>query len=398
MEDNGQLLYQCAIANEVTAEVPSDAHLFFAPRLYEIENISVLKREVFGPCVHIVRFKGDEIEKVVDDINDTGFGLTMGIHTRIEQRAFHLAKLSRAGNVYINRNMIGAIVGVQPFGGRGLSGTGPKAGGPHYLTRLVKEKATPDAKKINFLAWQLEILEGDGETKAEAIAFMDSASAAEKSWRLAECGARISCVEQVLEKAAHIEMINNLADDLKCTLSLARSQLVSIDRILKEPTILPGPTGESNTLYLENRGNIICFADENVTFHFWLLSVVTALATGNTVIAVVSELFYDEAIAFRDEFIATGEDEHVFQVASLRHLTALLAHPALSGVVVDSHCDVSQYISEKLAEREGAILPVISSEYVDHLIPRLLTEKTISIDTTASGGDTSLMTLMVEDE
>jgi len=166
---------------------------------------------------------------------------------------------------------------------------------------------------------------------------------------------------------------------------------------LKKPEVLPGPTGESNILYLENRGNIVCFADANVSFHFWVLSIVTALATGNTVISVVSDLYYDEALAFRDKFLATGADKGVFQVARLRHLSTMLADPALSGVVVDSHCDRKHYISEKLAERQGAILPVISSEYFDHLIQRLLTEKTISIDTTASGGNTSLMTLIEED-
>ncbi|MGK0460863.1 MAG: RHH-type proline utilization regulon transcriptional repressor/proline dehydrogenase, partial [Candidatus Azotimanducaceae bacterium] len=220
---------------------------------------------------------------------------------------------------------------------------------------------------------------------------------AEKGWRFTELNTRISCVSQLLAKIARVDIVNDLADDLARTLSAARSQLVRIEKHLKEPNVLPGPTGESNILYLENRGNIICFADENVTFHFWLVSVVTALATGNTVVAVVSDFFYDEAIAFRDEFIATGEDENVFQVARLRHLSTLLKHPALSGVVVDSHCDCAYYISEKLAERQGAILPVISSEYFDHLIQRLLTEKTISIDTTASGGNTSLMTLVVED-
>ena len=93
----------------------------------------------------------------------------------------------------------------------------------------------------------------------------------------------------------------------------------------------------------------------------------TALATGNTVVTVVSDLFYDEALAFRDKFIATGEDKNVFQVARLRHLSTMLAHPKLSGVVVDSHCDRKHYISEKLAQRQGAILPVISSEYMDNL-------------------------------
>ena len=167
---------------------------------------------------------------------------------------------------------------------------------------------------------------------------------------------------------------------------------------MKKPQVLPGPTGESNIIYLENRGNIICFADKNVSFHFWVMSVVTALATGNTVTSVVSDLFYDEALAFRDKFISTGADEGVLQVAKLTHLETMLAHPALAGIVVDSNCDRKHYMSEKLAERNGAILPVITSEYFDNLIQRLLTEKTISIDTTASGGNTSLMTLVEEDE
>ncbi|MFT5759430.1 MAG: RHH-type proline utilization regulon transcriptional repressor/proline dehydrogenase [Alteromonadaceae bacterium] len=397
MKTHGQLLYQCAIANEITDEIADNEHFFFAPRLYEIKDISVLKKEVFGPCVHIVRFKGNEIEAVIEKINGTGFGLTMGIHTRIEHRAIELAKLSRAGNIYINRNMIGAIVGVQPFGGRGLSGTGPKAGGPNYLTRLVKEKATPDAEQFNLLPWQVEALDGDKKSETEAILFMSKANVAEKGWRLTELNTRISCVRQLLAKIAHVDIVEDLADDLNRTLTAARSQLISIEKHLKKPSFLPGPTGESNILYLENRGNIICFADKNVSFHFWLLSIVTALATGNTVITVVSELFYDEAIAFRDKFIATGEDKNVFQVARLRHLSTMLAHPALSGVVVDSHCDRKHYISEKLAQRQGAILPVISSEYFDSLIQRLLTEKTISIDTTASGGNTSLMTLVEDD-
>jgi RHH-type proline utilization regulon transcriptional repressor/proline dehydrogenase/delta 1-pyrroline-5-carboxylate dehydrogenase len=142
----------------------------------------------------------------------------------------------------------------------------------------------------------------------------------------------------------------------------------------------------------------VCFADKNVTFEYWTLSVVTALATGNVVISVVSDLFYAEAIEFREQFIATGAPEGVFQVAKLHHLEALLAQQKLAGVVIDSHSARSTYMVQKLAQRSGAILPVISAEYSDHLIQRLLTEKTVSIDTTASGGNTSLMTLVEEDE
>ena len=400
MKTNGKLLYQCALfgGKSGNEENNNDGHFFFAPRLYEISDINVLTKEVFGPCVHVVRFKGNEIEQVIEKVNGTGFGLTMGIHTRIEHRAIELARLSRAGNVYINRNMIGAIVGVQPFGGRGLSGTGPKAGGPNYLSRLVIEKATPDEGMINLSSSQTVALEGDENAQHEAIRLMNKADKAEKNWRLTGLNTRISCVRQLLAKIAHVEIVDDLADNLNRTLAAARNQLINIEKRMKKPQELPGPTGESNIIYLENRGNIICFADKNVSFHFWVMSLVTALATGNTVITVVSDLVYDEALAFRDKFISTGADEGVLQVAKLAHLEAMLAHPALSGVVVDSNCDRKHYMSEKLAQRRGAILPVITSEYFDSLIQRLLTEKTVSIDTTASGGNTSLMTLIEEEE
>lgn len=394
MKLQGELLYQCEFSDEVKDK---NGHFFFAPRLYEIDNINLLKQEVFGPCVHIVRFKGNQIENVIEQINSTGFGLTMGIHTRIEYRALELAKLSRAGNIYINRNMIGAIVGVQPFGGRGLSGTGPKAGGPHYLTRLMKEKSTPDAAIFNALESKLASVTQNANAISQAKQIMEKANGAEKEWRLTELNTRISCVRQLLAKIALVDIVDELADDLNQTLASARAQLIKIEKRLKKPQILPGPTGESNIIYLENRGNIICYADEDVSFNFWVQSIVTALATGNTVITVVSELFYQEALAFRDKFIATGAAKGVLQVAKLSHLDTLLAHPALSGVVVDGGSESKHYVSEKLAQRQGAILPVISSEYFDNLIQRLVTEKTISIDTTASGGNTSLMTLVEED-
>ncbi|MEM6511841.1 MAG: bifunctional proline dehydrogenase/L-glutamate gamma-semialdehyde dehydrogenase PutA [Pseudomonadota bacterium] len=112
---------------------------FFAPTLIEIERIDQLEREVFGPILHVLRFRAKDLQATIDAVNATGYGLTMGVHSRIDSRTRKIAELSAAGNVYINRNMIGAVVGVQPFGGRGLSGTGPKAGGPHYLARFGSE-------------------------------------------------------------------------------------------------------------------------------------------------------------------------------------------------------------------------------------------------------------------
>ena len=113
---------------------------FFAPRAYEIASLKVLEREVFGPVLHIIRYQAKDLDSVIDSINDSGYGLTLGIHSRIDATIEHIQKRVRVGNCYVNRNMVGAVVGVQPFGGEGLSGTGPKAGGPHYLHRFVTER------------------------------------------------------------------------------------------------------------------------------------------------------------------------------------------------------------------------------------------------------------------
>ncbi|MGD8940504.1 MAG: bifunctional proline dehydrogenase/L-glutamate gamma-semialdehyde dehydrogenase PutA, partial [Gammaproteobacteria bacterium] len=117
------------------------AHNYVAPTVFEIDSLALLKEEVFGPVLHIIRYKSNALDGVIDAINATRYGLTLGIHSRIESKANYIATRARVGNIYVNRNMIGAVVGVQPFGGEGLSGTGPKAGGPNYLQRLVAEQA-----------------------------------------------------------------------------------------------------------------------------------------------------------------------------------------------------------------------------------------------------------------
>jgi RHH-type proline utilization regulon transcriptional repressor/proline dehydrogenase/delta 1-pyrroline-5-carboxylate dehydrogenase len=113
---------------------------FFAPLAVEVTSLAVVEREVFGPVLHIVRYQAGQLDAVLADVNRLGYGLTLGIHTRIDSAAQTIADRVKVGNVYVNRNMIGAVVGVQPFGGYGLSGTGPKAGGPHYLQRFVTEQ------------------------------------------------------------------------------------------------------------------------------------------------------------------------------------------------------------------------------------------------------------------
>ncbi|MEJ2275152.1 MAG: bifunctional proline dehydrogenase/L-glutamate gamma-semialdehyde dehydrogenase PutA [Woeseiaceae bacterium] len=127
------------VVHRCTLPDATEAGTFFAPTLVEIDDINALKREEFGPILHVVKFKSRHLDKMVAAVNGTGFGLTMGVHSRIDSRIAGIAADSGAGNLYVNRNMIGAVVGVQPFGGRGLSGTGPKAGGPHYVQRFGTE-------------------------------------------------------------------------------------------------------------------------------------------------------------------------------------------------------------------------------------------------------------------
>jgi len=133
MEKEATILHRSKLPKE------TGAGSFFAPTLVEIDSVDVLQHEVFGPVLHVLRYRGKELRKAINAVNGTGYGLTMGLHSRIDSRARKIVELSGAGNIYINRNMIGAIVGVQPFGGRGLSGTGPKAGGRYYLPRYGAE-------------------------------------------------------------------------------------------------------------------------------------------------------------------------------------------------------------------------------------------------------------------
>jgi RHH-type proline utilization regulon transcriptional repressor/proline dehydrogenase/delta 1-pyrroline-5-carboxylate dehydrogenase len=138
MRKEAKLLAECKLD-----ESHADGY-YFAPRVYEIQRLSELPEEVFGPVLHIIRYQGRDIDRIIEDINASGYGLTLGVHSRIDGFARDVFAGTRVGNTYINRNMVGAVVGVNPFGGQGLSGTGPKAGGPHYLLRFATEKTRTD--------------------------------------------------------------------------------------------------------------------------------------------------------------------------------------------------------------------------------------------------------------
>jgi RHH-type proline utilization regulon transcriptional repressor/proline dehydrogenase/delta 1-pyrroline-5-carboxylate dehydrogenase len=129
-------------AGRILAELqlPGDGGSFVAPVIAELPSLAALTDEHFGPILHVIRWKSGELHRVIDQINATGFGLTLGLQSRIDTVAADVAARARVGNLYINRNQIGAVVESQPFGGEGLSGTGPKAGGPHYVPRFATER------------------------------------------------------------------------------------------------------------------------------------------------------------------------------------------------------------------------------------------------------------------
>ena len=135
MEKEGKLVTKAPLSPEV-----AERGIYFTPQAFELDNTQTLHREVFGPIVHVVRYQTGHLDKVMKDINQKGYGLTLGIHSRIDHNVDTILSQARVGNCYVNRSMIGAVVGVQPFGGMGLSGTGPKAGGPHYLHQFATEK------------------------------------------------------------------------------------------------------------------------------------------------------------------------------------------------------------------------------------------------------------------
>jgi RHH-type proline utilization regulon transcriptional repressor/proline dehydrogenase/delta 1-pyrroline-5-carboxylate dehydrogenase len=135
MRRDAKLLYAC----ELDPHLAARGH-YFPPQLFELKSLDQLKTEEFGPILHVARYRSGDLEQVLAAIRATGYGLTLGVHSRLESVAEHVFQATAAGNTYVNRNMIGAVVGVQPFGGQGLSGTGPKAGGPHYLLRFANER------------------------------------------------------------------------------------------------------------------------------------------------------------------------------------------------------------------------------------------------------------------
>jgi len=318
---------------------------FVLPTLIELDHIGELEREIFGPVLHVVRYRRRELGALIAQINATGYGLTLGVHTRIDETIAQVVAQAHAGNQYVNRNMVGAVVGVQPFGGEGLSGTGPKAGGPLYLYRLLARG--PEDAMVRAVAWS------DAEQAlGNRPQPLGAALLALRDWA------------QVQGQAAVAQACSRFADQ-----ACAQAAMV-----------LPGPTGERNVYSLHPREAVLCLADSDADR---LLQLAAVLAVGSRAVwpagAEALQQRLPEAVRERIALVADWRVSAAYYDVVLHHgstesLRAACAH---------------------MARRPGAIVGVHGLAEGDTAVPleRLVVERSLSVNTAAAGGNASLMTL-----
>ncbi len=344
---------------------------FVAPALIELPAVGALRREVFGPVLHVVRYRRDELPELVDAIDRVGHGLTLGVQTRIDETVELVVSRARVGNQYVNRNMIGAVVGVQPFGGEGLSGTGPKAGGPLYLRRLVHLPLDAAARPLP------EAASGAGAPAqvagANARAGAGDAAGAWRERRLEALGA-LDALDAWL-RAANDAQLRTLADT--CA-ALAR------DTPLALPLVLDGPTGERNSWWLAPRRAVLGAANDDADRLFQLAH---ALAAGTPM-----QWLHGDAGAQR---------LHAALPPALRTRVQLLDDlraGRFDVAIVHGHDDEIRRWSLRLAQRDGPIVALLACAPGDRrygaiALERLLVERSLSVNTAAAGGNASLMTI-----
>jgi RHH-type transcriptional regulator, proline utilization regulon repressor / proline dehydrogenase / delta 1-pyrroline-5-carboxylate dehydrogenase len=310
---------------------------FVPPTIIELKQLSDLKREVFGPVLHVLRYERDDLDRLIDDINATGYGLTFGLHTRLDETIAHVTSRVKAGNLYVNRNIIGAVVGVQPFGGRGLSGTGPKAGGPLYLGRLVTVPPVPpqhssvhtDPVLLDFAKW----LDGRG-LKAQAQAARETGS--------------------------------------QSALGLT--------------TELAGPVGERNIYALHPRGRILLVPETADGLYRQLAAL---LATGNN--AVI-----DTASGLKNALTALPATVS----ARISFTSNWMADAPFAGALIEGDADRIRAVNKQIAALPGPLVLVQAASTEElarnsdaYCLNWLLEEISTSINTAAAGGNASLMSI-----
>jgi len=328
-----------------------------------------------------VRFAADSIDSVIDQINATGFGLTFGLQSRIDLRVKDVCRKIRAGNAYVNRNQIGAVVGVQPFGGEGLSGTGPKAGGPHYPDAFVQRRlqGLPARKAARTSAQMADhspgaIVEQSAQIRSSAYE------------RLARD--RVSALHVSIKKLP-------TAWQQKSVAWLAQAML------LLDEDLLDGPTGEINRLRLVPRGTLMCMgtgensdsADQQALSRL-CTQAIKALCLGNAVV-LTGGARSQAAQLLTPWLTAAGLPKGWLMQAELDGAMTLLENPtdtqsALGAFVSDKTNTNWVNLRSTLARKSGARLALIETEAALHWFGL---ERVITIDTTASGGNASLLTL-----
>ncbi len=321
---------------------------FVGAALIEVDGIQDLEREVFGPVLHIATFKANEIDETVDAINAKGFGLTFGLHTRIDDRVQQIVDRIHVGNTYVNRNQIGAIVGSQPFGGEGLSGTGPKAGGPNYVGRFRRTDASSDHEAPKGAAIPVAKVN-------KALAGLDGAGWAAR-------GNRVQTLRRALEGKGTVVRI-------------AVNAAAAFD---SGPFKLPGPTGESNRLSMPPKGAVLCLGP---SIEVALAQAAQALAAGCPTLVVTESA--EKAVA---SLIKAGAP-----VAGIDGTVAADALEAIDVLITVCAAGVSDWTRDlrlALARRDGRI---ISLETEVICPARFYAERHICIDTTAAGGNASLL-------
>jgi len=332
--------------NKVIAEVKNELSdgYYVAPTIIHLDSIDEINEEFFGPILHVIRYKSDHLTDTIDRLNAKGYGLTFGIHSRIKKQVDEITSRVNAGNIYVNRNQVGAIVGSQPFGGEGLSGTGPKAGGLHALhgySRNLQYGKTSD-QIMNLY---------DGHVEVTSL-IKPSLSFDEKL--IDKLRQEFPSIDAQFFEFLH-ETVNTYA--------------------LKHS--LPGPTGESNELSYQAKGTALCLGPSSADA---LMQTIIVLALGNSAISLISQKNYCSLIklAFEKDNIfrlINGPSSNLFN--SKQYDTILFFGDLMS-------------VERKLDNKREEIIPIMNSIYEPW---QLVNERAVTVDTTASGGNANLLAL-----
>ncbi|ELY3772926.1 trifunctional transcriptional regulator/proline dehydrogenase/L-glutamate gamma-semialdehyde dehydrogenase [Cronobacter dublinensis] len=345
MRAKGRKVFQAARDNSQDAR-EWQTGTFVTPTLIELESFDEMKKEVFGPVLHVVRYNRNNLEGLIEQINKAGYGLTLGVHTRIDETIAQVTGSAHVGNLYVNRNMVGAVVGVQPFGGEGLSGTGPKAGGPLYLYRLLASR--PEAA----VQTTLERHDARYAQDAQVKTLITRPHQALTEWAAGRPELRALCEHYL-------------------TLSQSGVQRT-----------LPGPTGERNTYTLLPRERVLCLADNEQDLLVQLAAVTSA---GSRV------LWPDESL---QRTLAKQLPAAVNAIIDFAKQDVLFSQ-SFDAVIYHGDSDQLRALCEKVAAREGAIVSVqgFGRGETNLLLERLWLERSLSVNTAAAGGNASLMTI-----